>query len=72
MSEELRKKFNIPDDHKIVQVETTWKQKRGQDTDTYQYDQIDPTGNVVARYLETDSTSIYPPFQRHVSFEKIQ
>ena len=72
MIEELRKKFNIPDDHKIVQVETKREQRKGQDTDIYQYDELDPAGNIVARYVEKDSTSMYPPFGRHVSFEKIQ
>jgi len=72
MSNELRKQFNIPADHTIVQKETKWEQRKGQDTDTYVYEVLDPQGNVVGKYIEKDSTSIYPPFGRNVTYEKVQ
>ena len=70
MNEKLRKKFNIPAEHTIVQKETKWEQRKGQDTDTYWYEELDPQGNVVGKYTERDSTSMYPPFGRSISYEK--
>lgn len=64
------KKIGIPTNHKLVQTETKWRQSKGQDTDTYLYDQVDENGIVVAKYVVRDSTSMYPPFGRNVSFEK--
>lgn len=72
MSDELRKQFNIPASHTIVQRETKWEQRKGQDTDTYVYEEFDPQGNVVGKYIEQDSTSIYPPFGRSVTYDKVQ
>lgn len=72
MTEELRKQFNIPANHTLVQKESKWEQRKGQDTDTYLYEQVDPTGNVVATYSEKNSTSMYPPFKRSVTYEKIK
>lgn len=71
MNEELRSRFCIPADHQMVQVEVRKEQKKGQNTDTHWYDQIDPDGKLVARFVEVDSTSIYPPFGRYISYERI-
>lgn len=54
----------------MVQIKSEGKQKRGQDTDTYLYEELDCEGTVVAKYIVKDSTSIYPPFKNTVTFEK--
>lgn len=73
MSEELRARFGIPVNHTIVQKESKWEGvRKGQDTDTTVYEEIDPQGNVVGKYIEKDSTSAYPPFGRSVTYEKVE
>lgn len=62
--------LKIPSEHSLVQTKTEWKQKKGQDTDTYWYDEIDGQGNIIAKYVVKDSTSMYPPFRRNITFEK--
>ena len=62
--------LKIPSEHSLVQTKTEWKQKKGQDTDTYWYDEIDGQGNIIAKYIVKDSTSMYPPFGRNIAFEK--
>jgi len=62
--------LKIPSEHSLVQTKTEWKQKKGQDTDTYWYDEIDGQGNIIAKYVVKDSTSMYPPFGRNITFEK--
>ena len=71
MSQEYREKIGITDNHKLVQTDTKWDQRKGQDTDIYCYDEVDELGNVVAKYIVKDSTSIYPPFDRNVSYDKL-
>lgn len=68
--QEYRKKLGIPDNHELKQTASEWKAKKGQDTDTYHYDEIDENGNVIAQYIVKDSTSMYPPFGRTISYEK--
>ena len=65
------KKLNIPEEHKLVQTDTKWEQRKGQDTDTYWYDEVNQEGNTVAKYVIRDSTSMYPPFGRSINHEKI-
>lgn len=69
MSEEYKKKIGIPDNHKLVQTDSTWKAKKGQDTDTYWYDEVNENGEVVNSYVIKDSTSMYPPFGRTITWE---
>ena len=69
MSEEYKKKIGIPDNHKLVQTDSTWKAKNGQDTDTYWYDEVNENGEVVNSYVIKDSTSMYPPFGRTITWE---
>ena len=71
MSEqELKTKIGIPAENTLVQTATTWKQKSGQDTDTYWYDEVNPAGQVVNQYVVYDSTAMHPPFGRSVTWEK--
>ena len=44
--------------------------KKGLDTDTYWFDEINKDGKLVAKYIIKDSTSIYPPQTRTITFEK--
>lgn len=71
MSQEHKEKIGIPAEHSLVQTDTKWEQRKGQDTDTYWYDEVDEQGNVVAKYVVQDSTSIYPPFVRRISYDKV-
>ena len=69
--EEHKTKIGVPEAHQLVQTDTKWGQRKGQDTDTYWYDETDNNGNVVAQYVVQDSTSMYPPFSRNISFDKV-
>lgn len=71
MNEEHRRKIDIPFDHKLVQTDTKGGQRKGQDTDTYWYDEIDPTGNIIAKYIVNDSTAIYPQSRRSITWKKV-
>lgn len=68
--EEHRAKIGIADDHDLVQTDTKCEQRKGQDTDTYWYDETDASGAVVAQHVIRDATSIYPPFGRTITWEK--
>jgi len=70
--DEYSEKIGIPAGHTLRRVSMEWKgQRKGQDIDLYVFDELDPNGNIVATYEVTDSTSIYPPFSRHVDYSKI-
>ncbi|EAA1969818.1 hypothetical protein ACVQXT_000579 [Escherichia coli] len=72
MSDEYKQKIGIPDDHTLELVSSNWKgARKGQDTDEYLYRELDTAGNVVATYEIKDSTSIYPPFGRSISYKKV-
>ncbi|EGQ7955972.1 hypothetical protein D8T51_21780 [Vibrio vulnificus] len=71
MSEEYKKKMGIPQNHTLKQTSSEWKAKKGQDTDTYHYDHLDESGNLVGKYIVYDSTSMYPPFGRTIDWEKV-
>lgn len=66
-----KKEAGIPCSHELVQTQAMSSQRKGQDTDTYWYDQVDENGTVVAKWIVKDSTSIYPPFGRSILAEKI-
>ena len=63
--------IGIAEGHTLNQTKTEWKQKKGQDTDTYWYDELNEEGEVVAQYVLWDTTSMHPPFGRTITFEKI-
>ncbi len=69
MHEELLK---IHKEHKLIRTKTTWKQKRGEDIDTYWYDELNQNEDLVAQYIVYDITSMHPPFERSITFEKIE
>lgn len=65
-----KEELKIPSEHSLVQTKTEWKQKKGKDTDTYWYDELDAQGNIIAKYVVKDCTGTYPPFRRNITFEK--
>lgn len=69
--DEHKKKLAIPEAHRLVQTDTKWEQRKGQDTDTYWYDETDDAGKIVAKYVVKDATSIYPPCTRRITYEKV-
>ena len=70
MSDEYKQKIGIPENHELVQTNSEWKQKHGQDTDTYWYNEVNKDGEVINKYIVLDSTSMYPPFDRNITWEK--
>lgn len=71
MSEEHKKQLGIPEGHTLVETDSKWEQRKGRDTDTYWYDEINENGVLVTKYVVKDSTSIYPPFGRSITWEKV-
>lgn len=64
-------KSKIPTDHKLIengQPKST--SSGGRERETYEYNQIDEDGNIIAVYIIEDSMSIYPPFRHNISYEK--
>lgn len=72
MSDEYKKKLGIPEKHTLVKIDSKWEQRKGRDTDIYWYDEINESGIVVSKYIVKDSTSIYPPFGRSVTWDKVE
>jgi len=66
-----QKTLGIPENHTFTQTDTKWAERKGQDTDTYWYDEIDENNNIVAKYIVKDSTCIYPPQKRTIQYEKL-
>ena len=65
--------IGIPSTHKLVETQPSkWEARKGLDTDTWWYDHVDDEGNLVTKYIVTDSTMIHPPHTRRVSFEKVE
>ncbi|WP_180159993.1 hypothetical protein [Acinetobacter sp. YH12054] len=70
MTDEYKKKIGLPESHTLNIVSSQWAQRHGQDTDTYECEELNEKGDVVARYTVKDSTSIYPPFGRSITWTK--
>lgn len=70
MSEEHRRLIGIPEDHQLIHTGSKTEQRKGQDADLEYYDELDAAGVHVASYEVRDSTSIYPPQKRTVTFRK--
>lgn len=68
MSDEYKKKIGLPESHTLNIVSSQWSQQKGQDTDTYECEELNEQGEVIARYTIKDSTSIYPPFERSITW----
>lgn len=72
MSEELRKRFCIPQDHCLILTRTRWDPREGQDAESDFYDEMDAGGNVVGRYMVRDGGTVRPAPVAHARFEKLQ
>lgn len=69
-SDMYEEKLNIPRNHKLVRKSIKNEQRKGHDADIYCYDELDKNGDLIAKYIVKDSTSIYPPQNTTVSFVK--
>lgn len=65
-----KEKLGVPDEHELVQTSSKSEQRKGRDTDIYDYDERNADGAVIAKYVVRDSMSIYPPQSTTVSFVK--
>jgi len=63
--------LGVPESHTLEQTDTKWEQRKGQDTDTYWYDEKNEAGDIVAKFIIRDSTCIYPPQSRNIQYEKL-
>ena len=45
--------------------------KRGEDIDTYWYDELNEKEELVAQYIVYDITSMHPPFGRTIKYDRI-
>ncbi len=68
MSDEYKKKIGLPESHALSISSSKWTQRKGQDTDTYECEERNRQGEVIAKYTVKDSTSIYPPFGRSITW----
>lgn len=70
MTDEYKKKIGLPESHTLKIVSSQWSQRKGQDTDTYECEELNEQGEVIAKYTVKDSTSMYPPFGRSITWTK--
>ncbi|PWB14341.1 hypothetical protein DCO44_09405 [Acinetobacter sp. AM] len=68
MIDEYKKKIGLPESHTFKIVSSQWSQRKGQDTDTYECEELNEQGEVIAKYTVKDSTSMYPPFGRSITW----
>ncbi|MBB1274924.1 hypothetical protein [Psychromonas sp. SR45-3] len=65
-----KEKLGIPEQHELVRTSSKSEQRKGRDTDIYEYDEKNAEGEIIAKYIVRDSMSIYPPQSTTVSFVK--
>ncbi|NLO53948.1 MAG: hypothetical protein GX105_05840 [Gammaproteobacteria bacterium] len=49
MSDEYKKKIGVPESHTLNIVSSQWSQRKGQDTDTYECEELNEQGEVISR-----------------------
>lgn len=64
------KYLNLQDGHKLHQTKMESKVKKSEDYDLYYYDELNGNENLVAKYIVKHSTSIYPPFNVYIEYQK--
>lgn len=47
MSDEYKKKIGVPESHTLNIVSSQWSQRKGQDTDTYECEELNEQGDVI-------------------------
>ncbi|MEZ9533140.1 HNH endonuclease [Vibrio splendidus] len=62
--------LGTPNDHLLIQTSSTWKQKHGLDTDTYEVSELNSLGEIIANYEIYDSTAMRPPFNHQMTYRK--
>lgn len=71
MEQSYRDQVGIDPESSVKKTGDRREVRKGQDADITSYDVLDATGQTVAQYDIVDSTSIYPPFDRTVSYRRI-
>jgi hypothetical protein len=66
-----KEKLGIPSNHSLIQTDTKCEQRKGHDTDICWYDETDEIGIIVAKYIVKDSTGIYPPQKRSITYDRL-
>ncbi len=69
MNQEYIQELRLNPKHTYKQIHTEWKQKHGDDFDLYTYEEYDEKGNHVRTFTVRDSTRMYPPFTRTISYD---
>ncbi|UQN37302.1 hypothetical protein MTR80_06245 [Alcaligenes aquatilis] len=68
--DEYIKLVPCPEGCKVHFKGTEWKQRKGEDYDSYFFDVVDAEGNVVGEHEVRNSTSMYPPIKTTVYLHK--
>lgn len=71
MEKEYRDQLGIDAAFDVKKTSDRRDQRKGQDADVDCYDVFDTSGKLVAQYEIHDSTGIYPPHARTVSYRAI-
>lgn len=71
MSDTYKSLLKIPLSHRLVMLNSKVEQRKGQDADIYEFEELDGRSEHVATYEVRDSMSIYPPFKRSVTWKKL-
>ncbi len=70
--EKIKRQYSVPENHTLVETGSHWDGlRKGRDTDSHTYKQIDENGSVCAKYSVEDTTSSYPPQRRTITISKI-
>ncbi|GJJ05644.1 hypothetical protein RugamoR64_61820 [Duganella rhizosphaerae] len=71
MHQSYREQLGIDPTYDIKKTGDRRDVRKGQDADVESYEVFDLEGHLVAQYEILDSTSMYPPFNRTVSYRQI-
>ena len=69
MNQEYIIALKLNPEHTYKKIDSVWKQKRGDDYDLYTYEEYNKNEELVKTFTVRDSTRMYPPFERTISFE---
>jgi len=65
-----KERLKIPENHNLVQTSSKNEQRKGRDTDIYDFDELNEDNEVIAKYVVRDSISIYPPQTTTITYVK--
>jgi len=66
MDQEYIDVLRLNPNHRFEQVSTRSENRKGHDTDFYEYREYDQDGNLVGTFTIADSMCIYPPQKRTI------